>query len=114
MGTAIPTNGVASRSNRSRSRPDAPSGHDPRGSFRRDIASVGPLFFGVVDASLDRLLEGAALMLASPLDDGPLANSKDRPVGSGLGEMLHLVEIGSIIEQKRGEVRVDLNRDGLP
>jgi hypothetical protein len=78
---------------------------------RSSTVSAAPLFFGVVDAGLYGLLKDALLKLSPAFDDSLLTDSS---IGHCLGKMRHLLEVSCVIEEKRCEVRVDLEADCLP
>jgi hypothetical protein len=82
--------------------------------FRKSTVSAAPLFFGLVDVSLNGLSKNASLLLSTSVDDGLLAGGQDRSIGSGLGEMLHLLKKCRVIPKQRLEVIVDLDCDRLP
>ena len=88
--------------------------HDFPGFVRKSSVLTAPLFFGVVDASLERLSESATLMIASAVDDSLFADRQDGSLGCSLGEVFHLVEIGGVLKKKRREISIDLKGDCRP
>jgi hypothetical protein len=74
----------------------------------------GALFFSVIDAGLNRLLQHAPLMLAPAFHNGLLAYSEDSPVRRSRCEMFHLVEKRGILTEKRLVSGVNLERNCRP
>jgi hypothetical protein len=81
---------------------------------RTRSVSAAPLFFGVVDAGLNRLLQHASLMLAPAFHNGLLAYGEDGSVRRSRCEMFHLVKKRGILTEKRFVSGVDLERDRRP